>query len=148
MCVCIFLICLMNLLKATIILLIYWHAYMQTHIFVKTLIFKNTKNLLRSLKLSCKDLISQKKLHFQVQKELKFFWINFVLYDLWFVALLHKKIKCLPSFFFKFNCFFFKNIFHFNLPLICHFPTIPNLLNSFKCSKSYKGCLISSRVIK
>ena len=147
MCVCIFLICLMNLLKATIILLIYWHAYMQTHIFVKTLIFKNTKNLLLSLKL-VKTSSVKRKLHFQVQKELKFFWINFVLYDLWFVALLHKKIKFLPSFFSNLILFFFQNIFRFNLPLVCHFPIIPNLLNSFKCSKSYKGCLISSRVIK
>ena len=54
------------------------------------------------------------------------------------VAILHEKIRKF-SFFFSFNSSFIQNISHCNTPLGRGFPMTTNLLNLFKCSKSYSG---------
>ena len=69
-------------LETTIILLPYWHASIQSLLFFyKTLIFKISKNLLHTLKLSLTSLEifhkSKSKLHFPDQKRLKFLWSKF-----------------------------------------------------------------------
>lgn len=46
--------------------------------------------------------------------------------------------------FFKFNCSFYQNICHCDIPLGRGFSTISNLLNYFKISKSYRARIISA----
>ena len=67
-----------------------------------------------------------------IRKDLNFFYKK-----LQSVAILDKKFKFLVLIFFNFDSFFFQSIFHYNIPLDSVFQMIPNLLNSFKCSKSY-----------
>ena len=55
------------------------------------------------------------------------------------LAILIKKLKVFIFMVFKLNSSFFQNIYHCNISLGRGFPTIPNLLNSFKSSKSYNG---------
>ena len=54
-----------------------------------------------------------------------------------FVAFLHQKLKILFFIFLTLIILYLQNNFHCNIPLAYVFPTMPNLLNSFKYSKSY-----------
>ena len=50
-----------------------------------------------------------------------------------------KKVKNFHLHFFNFNSSFSDKIFNCNVPVNHNFPAIPDLLNSFKYSKSYKN---------